>query len=212
MPRLNVMFVGDSVTLGTLGTTSYGGFRGQLLNLRSYGGMMYRTCGTTLTGMTSGENRMCGASGQTVGDLVTYVTADGGQYSWDVAIVHAGTNDCTQRNSGGTPTLATSQANLTLLLDKLRTQNPAGRVFFAKIIPNTTGAVDTLITAQNSAFATQIAARSDASFITIVDHNAAFKANANWATEWMGDATHPNDQGYKVMAATWSTALAAAGY
>jgi lysophospholipase L1-like esterase len=212
MPRLNVMFVGDSVTVGTLGSTSVGGYRGQLLTARSYQGVPYRAVGTTTTGMSGGEARMCGASGLTVGDLIPYVTTDGATYSWDIALVHAGTNDCTQRNAGGTPTLATSQANLTLLLDKLRTQNPAGRVFFAKIIPNTTAAVDTLIDAQNTAFATQIAARSDAALITVVDHNAAFKANASWATEWMGDATHPNDQGYKVVAATWGTALTAAGF
>lgn len=212
MGRLNVMYVGDSVTLGTGGTGQYGGFRGQLQNTKKYNGLPWRTVGTSLTGMSGGDNRMCGASGHTVGDLIAHVNLDGVQWRWDIALVHAGTNDCTQRNSGGTPTLATSQANLTTLLDALRAENPVGRVFFAKIIPNTTGAVDTLITAQNSAFATQIAARSDAAYITIVDHNAAFKANATWATDYMSDATHPNDQGYKVMAATWATALTAAGY
>jgi lysophospholipase L1-like esterase len=85
-------------------------------------------------------------------------------------------------------------------------------VFFALIIPNQDAGANTLITAQNLAFSTQIAARSDASYITIVDHNAAFLTNASWATDWMSDVTHPNQQGYAKMASTWDTALTTAGW
>jgi lysophospholipase L1-like esterase len=72
--------------------------------------------------------------------------------------------------------------------------------------------VDALIDAQNAAFVAQIAARADAAYITIVDVNAEFKANANWTTEYMTDDTHPSNYGYRVMAVTLANALTAAGY
>lgn len=212
MPRLKVLFVGDSITHGTGGTASAGGYRGQLQNLHSYNGLPWRCVGASVLNLIGGEPRWCGASGQTVGDTVANVNADGPAFGWDVAIVHLGTNDATQRNTGGTPTLATTQANVTTMLDALRAQNATGRVFWGLIIPNQVAAVDTLIQAQNSAISTQIAARSDASYITVVDHYAAFTANASWATDYMNDNTHPKDAGYRVMASTWSTALTAAGY
>lgn len=209
--RRRVLFVGDSITEGFGGLTSYGGFRARLLGLRKTNGLPWR-CGGGTTNMISGENRYCGGTGLTISQIDALLAIDGAQWGYDTVIAHVGTNDATQRNTGGTPTLATSQANLTTMLDRIRTQQPNARVFFGLIIPNTNAGADALITAQNSAFSTQIAARSDAALITIVDHNAAFKANANWSTEWMADASHPNNTGYVTMANTWDTALTAAGW
>lgn len=210
---LNVMPIGDSITQGTGSSTNYGGYRGQLFTIKpTYLGLPYRSCGSNTLNLFGGENKWCGASGYRIDQINPEVQRDCVQWEWDVALVHVGTNDATQRNSGGTPTLATSQANLTIMLDYLRAARPTGRVFFMKIIPSTTAAVDTLIDAQNTAFAAQIAARSDAAYITIVDVYSDFKANANWATEYMSDATHPNNMGYRVMATSLATALTAAGY
>jgi lysophospholipase L1-like esterase len=98
-------------------------------------------------------------------------------------------------------------ANLGLLWDAERAVNPNVRIFQAKIIPNTTGAVDTLITQWNTEMTAAHALRSDSSFITLVDHNAAFKLNASWATDYMADTSHPNEAGYAVMSSTWITAI-----
>jgi lysophospholipase L1-like esterase len=209
--RRNVMFCGDSITEGFGGATNYGGFRAKLLGLRKTNNLPWR-CGGSTTNMISGENRYCGGSGLTIAQIDALLAIDGPQWVYDTIIAHVGTNDATQRNTGGVPTLATSQANLTTFLDRIRAQQPTARVFFALIIPNTNAGADTLITAQNAAFAAQIAARADAGFITVVDQNAAFRANAAWATEWMADATHPNNFGYVTMANTWDTALTAAGW
>lgn len=209
--RRNVLFCGDSITDGFGGLTGAGGFRGILLGQRSTNGLPWRAGGGTITG-TFGANRYVGASGYTIAQITANLTLDGVQWSYDTVIAHVGTNDATQRNTGGTPTLATSQANLTTFLDTVRAQQPACRVFFALIIPNQDAGANTLITAQNAAFSAQIAARADASLITFVDHNAAFLANASWATDWMSDATHPNQQGYAKMAAVWSAAFTAAGW
>lgn len=213
MSALNIMFVGDSITQGTGGSTNFGGYRGQLLSIKpTYQGLPYRTVGSNTLNLFGGENKWCGASGYRIDQLNPEVQRDCVQFPWNIALLHVGTNDATQRNSGGTPTLATSQANLTIMLDYLRAARPNAQVFFMKIIPSTTAAVDTLIDAQNTAFAAQIAARADAAYITIVDVYSDFKANANWATEYMSDATHPNNYGYRVMAVTLANALTAAGY
>jgi lysophospholipase L1-like esterase len=209
--RRNVIFCGDSITDGTGGATGMGGFRGILLGLRRTNGLPWRAGGGTTTG-TFGANRYVGASGQTIAQIATNLNIDGSQWKYDTVIAHVGTNDATQRNTGGTPTLATSQADLTTFLDKIRSQQPEARVFFALIIPNQDAGANTLITAQNAAFTTQIAARSDASYITIVDMNAEFLANATWATDWMSDVTHPNQQGYLKMANVWDSALTTAGW
>lgn len=213
MNRLRVMFVGDSITGGTTGSaTNYGGYRGQLLGQKLPNGMLMRTVGSNTLSLFGAENKWVGAGGYRIDQINPEAARDSVQWAWDVALLHVGTNDATQRNSGGTPTLATSQANLTTLLNNLRASNPSGRVFFAKICPSRNAAVDALIVAQNSAFETQILARSDASLITIVDIYAAIKANANWTTEWMFDDTHPNDYGYGAVATAWANALTAAGY
>jgi lysophospholipase L1-like esterase len=209
--RRNVIFCGDSITDGFGGLVNFGGFRGLLLGQRSLNGLPWNAGGGTVTG-TFGANRYVGGSGQTIAQITANLVLDGPQWAYDTVIAHVGTNDATQRNTGGVPTLATSQANLTTFLDTIRAQQPSARVFFALIIPNQDVGANTLITAQNSAFATQIAARADVALITLVDHNAAFLANASWATDWMSDVTHPNAQGYVKMASTWGTAFTAAGW
>lgn len=209
--RRNVIFCGDSITDGFGGLANYGGFRGLLLGQRSFGGLPWNAGGSTVAGYF-GANRYVGAIGYTIAQITANLAVDGIQWPYDTVIAHVGTNDATQRNVGGVPTLATSQANLTTFLDTIRSQQPTCRVFFALIIPNQDAGANTLITAQNAAFAAQIAARADAGFITTVDQNAAFLANASWATDWMSDVTHPNAQGYAKMASVWGTAFTAAGW
>ena len=210
--RRQTLFVGDSITNGTGGSANYGGYRGQLLSACSFNGLPFRTGGSNTTNNNGAENRWCGGIGYRIDQIQPELARDGLQWSYDTVITHVGTNDATQRVSGGTPTLATSQANLTTFLDTIRSQQPAARVFFALIIPNQDGPTNTAIVAQNAAFQTQILARADTAYITIVDQYAAFVANASWATQWMSDNTHPNDQGYATMRATWYAAILAAGY
>lgn len=209
--RRRVLFCGDSITDGTGGATGLGGFRGILLGIHSTNGLMWRAGGSTAAG-SFGENRYVGGPGKTISQIATNLNLDGSQWKYDTVIAHIGTNDATQRNTGGTPTLATSQADLTTFLDTIRSQQPEARVFFALIIPNQDAGANTLITAQNLAFSTQIAGRSDAAYITTVDMNAEFLANATWATDWMSDVTHPNQQGYLKMANVWDAALTMAGW
>lgn len=210
MSRLKAMFVGDSITFGTGGQTNFGGYRATTAQGRLYGGVTWKTCGT-LVGNCD-DSLWSGGVGFRIDEMLVPVGLDLVTFVPDIVIAHVGTNDATQRATGGSPTLAASQANLTILLDSIRAASPLCIVFFAQIVPNVDPTADAIITAQNAAFVTQIGLRADAAFFRIVDQNAAIRANASWATQWMADVTHPNYRGYNAMAGAWRTALAASGY
>lgn len=208
--RLKVMFIGDSITAGTGGQTNLGGYSAQTAQGRLHNGVTWRRTGTLTLGYD--DSLFSGGIGFRIDQMLVPTGLDLTTFKPDIVVMHVGTNDATQRVSGGVPTLATSQASLTTLLDAVRAAKANCVVFFAQIVPNTDAATDAVITTQNAAFVTQIGLRSDAALISIVDQNAAIKANAAWATQWMSDTTHPNYRGYNVMAAAWRAALTAAGY
>lgn len=210
VPRLKVMFIGDSITAGTGGQTNFGGYTAQTGQGRTYSGVTWRKTGTLALGYDDGL--FSGGVGFRIDEMLVPTGLDLTTWAPDLVVMHVGTNDATQRATGGVPTLATSQTNLTTLLDLVRAANANCVVFFAQIIPNTDAGADAAITAQNAAFVTQIGLRADVALITIVDQNAAIRTNASWATQWMNDTTHPNYRGYNAMATTWRTALTAAGY
>ena len=157
--QLKVMFVGDSLTVGvgdTL-TLATGGYKTQLIagiNARLKAPAFF-------VGSQFNIGRMCGASGQTVGEVNAnpYLVVQTPQYTPDVIFLHIGTNDCTQRNTTGTPTLATSRANLTTLLDNIRTSAPKCLVFIARIIDNQT-AHSEVVEYNSTAIDTDVPARS----------------------------------------------------
>lgn len=210
VPRLKVMFIGDSITAGTGGVVSFGGYRAQTAQGRLYNGTPWRTTGT-LTGNYEFA-LWSGGIGFRIDEMIVPTGLDLTTFVPDMVIMHVGSNDAAQRVTGGTPLLATSQASLTTLLDLIRAANAACVVFFAQIIPNTDPPYDAEITVQNAAFTTQIGLRADAALITFVNQNAAMRTNVNWATEWMNDTAHPNYRGYNAMATAWRTALTAGGY
>lgn len=43
--------------------------------------------------------------------------------------------------------------------------------------------------------------------LVIADHHAAFLANPNWPTEWMGAGVHPSTAGYSKMADVWKAVI-----
>lgn len=208
--RLKVLFgPGDSITVGTgnSNTLNVGGWRAGLANrINTRLGEPPMFVGWQIQVGAAGGN-MCGASGQRVDQLISgqYGTAQYYALAPDCAFIHWGTNNATQLNSGAWPTgsVAITVADMSTGLDAFRAANPQIRIFLAKIIPNVDAGADSYVNQINSAMVTMVAARSDASLITIVDQNGAFKANASWATDYMADNTHPNEAGYAVMVNTW---------
>lgn len=204
--------IGDSITFDTIAPTE-GAYRYYLWSTLSKAirSNVYWVGENSAAGILNAGNRMCGASSQRI-DEINSTYDPGGQITRqraDLAICHLGTNDMTQLNSGAWSggSVAISVSNLSTLLDTSFAANP-NLVFVAcKIIPNTVAGADTNITAWNTAAAAMIAAHSFASRIIIADCNAAFKANATWSTDYMGDGTHPNSAGKAVIASTIVSAV-----
>jgi len=217
--RRKILFVGDVVMSSSGGTPSatvHGGLRSFIPNQKTSFGMPYRTGGAPLfNGMLGGETLWVG-SGSTnfyLDELNTLQTRDGAQWQWDTIICIAGHWDAYNLGVGlgGAPSLATTQARATTLLDTFRSQNATGRVFWCNCLPHTAAGANTAINNQNSAIASDIALRSDASYITVVDINTDYAANATYSTDW-GLFNAVNIYGHRTISSTIVTALTSAGY
>lgn len=212
--RRRYMVVGDSLAVGTPNDIARGGWREVLVG-KTYNSLPWKSVGGQSSG-NFGENRMCGQAGQTVTDLATKMLEVAPQFLSNVVgdepdpvvLIHAGTNDCTQLNSGGSPLLATSMASYTNLLNYIRNANATARVYAALIIDNQTA--HTQVVAFNSALTTLIQARTDyaSGYLKIVDMYAALGLYSG--TYW-ADGTHLNTAGYKVKGTAWTSALTADG-
>lgn len=211
--RRQVLFLGDDFTQGTgvNGATVQGGWRGLLLNLRSTNGLTWRTGGSNVTGMLGGENRFVGGSGLLLSQIAPLVTRDGAQWQYDLVVAQAGYTDYLNRFNTATPTLATTQASITTILDTIRVQEPTAPVFWVNQIPNTTVAFNTQIVNDNAAIQTQLAGRADAAYLYYVNAYTAYNANPAYSTQW-GQAGSMTPFGFTVIANTISAAITAAGY
>lgn len=210
--KLKVMFFGDSITVGT-GYTGPGGYRVTLLSrIRLRTGFIPQACGWSRTG-NFGNNFSCATSGDRAEELLADALLQVPAFIPDVCFIHIGTNDATQRNSGlWSGTVNDTINSIEDILDIIRSTNQRAKVFIAKIIPNQTAGADTYITQQNAAMQTMLDGRADyaAGLVEVVDMNAIWKQNVNWATDYMSDTTHPNRTGYEnVMADAWADAFEA---
>lgn len=206
----NIEAIGDSITygFGDAQVIAEGAWRYYLIDpLSAYLKTNLTWVGTMAAlGVQKAGRKMLGTTGRRIDEVLSTDNAAASLLITkpDLVIIHLGTNDMIQVNSGAWVggSVAVSVANLSTLLDNVRTANANAAVIVCKIIPNTSGAVDTLITQWNSAMATMVAGRSDASKIAISDLNTAFKNNASWASAYMTDPTHENAAGASVMAST----------
>lgn len=217
--RRQILFVGDVVMCGTGGVISagaQGGSRAAILNQKTTAGMPYRTGGAGVgNAMQGAENLYVGSNATStyLNAIRTLQLLDGVQWSWDTILCIAGHWDARDLGAGvgGAPTLATTRARATALLDLFRTQNAACRVFWANCLPNTNAAINTATTNQNAAIAGDIAVRGDAALISVVDLNTPYAANASFGTDW-GNFDAVNPYGHRVITTAIVSALTAAGY
>jgi lysophospholipase L1-like esterase len=121
-------------------------------------------------------------------------------------LVHIGTNDV-----GSTP-LSQSMQNIEDSIALIEAYDASLAVHVALLAPNTEPASDDLHTQFNTELRQRLLAlQAGHPNVYIVDINAVFKANPNWATEYFDDhPTHPNDTGYALMAGEWAASLQAA--
>jgi hypothetical protein len=118
----------------------------------------------------------------------------------NVVLLHAGTNDC---NTYG---WEDAHTRLGKLIDNVVAKWPQAAVVVAKIIPATSANTNSNIKSFNSKVQGVVDARAKAGKkVSVVDQFSAL----NTATD-LSDSLHPNDSGFKKMAAVWFNGLSAA--
>lgn len=117
-------------------------------------------------------------------------------------LVHIGTNDILQGVAE-----ATAVANIANMVDIITAHDPGITVYVGLLIPSTHAATDEAITSFNTALSAQLTGmQASHPRLRIVDLNAVFKQQADWAGYFV-DSIHPNDAGYALMAAEWDKRL-----
>ncbi len=124
----------------------------------------------------------------------------------DIVLIHLGANDIGQQGAAG---VANADANLRLIIPRIRIERPNVRILLAQIIgfgPGTSYFANAAQTAPLNAAIAQIASDLDqpGSRIYLVDQNSGF----NLATMMQSDGLHPNQLGEQQMADVWAAALA----
>jgi lysophospholipase L1-like esterase len=192
--QLKVMIVGDSMARGITDATviQQGGMRLRLMKgINARLSMPARFVG----GQFSGPGYMCGTSGLTVTEIFAspYLLDQLIQFAPDVIQLHIGTNDCTQLQSGGTPTLTTTRAALTAGLNLIRSVLPRCKVIISRIVDNQTAHAQ-VVNFNDLAIGTDVVARADyiAGLVVICDEYTAVGLYS--ATNYL-DGTHLNDTG-----------------
>ena len=208
-----VLLVGDSITEGTDGDTSYRCDLWELLVAGSVDFMGLRpaagTCGTP--GFDDDHD---GWGGQTTAQRVSQMLGAGSfNLSYDAALVHLGTNDKNGVNSNWNQSYVDNTLKPVYrdLIDKLRMNNPNVKSYLGQIIPcgfgpDGNGFPGCQVTHDdiNDAWADIAAEKTTAnSPIELVDHRQGFNLS-----DLKPDQVHPNASGRAKIAAKWAAALA----
>jgi lysophospholipase L1-like esterase len=215
-----VLLVGDSITQGMDGDTAY---RCDLWDLLPVGSVDF------VGGLsTTGDCALPGfdADHDAVGGATTADRVAGGAWSlsYDVALVHLGTNDKNSVNFDWTQSYIDDTLKPTYreLIDKVRQNNPDVKIYLGQIIPcgfgpdgasgflgcdvTHNGGIDNFgnpVDGINDAWADVAAEKSTPqSPITLVDHRQGFTLS-----DLKADEVHPNASGRAKMAAAWAAAL-----
>ena len=209
-----VLLVGDSITEGTDGDTSY---RCDLWESLPSGSVdflglrpAFGSCGTP--GFDDDHD---GFGGQTTAQRVAQMLAAGSfNLSYDAALVHLGTNDKNGVNSNWNQAYVDNTLKPVYrdLIDKLRMNNPDVKIYLAQIIPCGFGpdgngflGCETTHNDINNAWADIAVEKTSAnSPIELVDHRQGFSLS-----DLKPDQVHPNASGRAKMAAKWAAALSA---
>lgn len=203
--------LGDSITAGADSSDSFG-YRKPLDILLTKNNFHFIGSVGNPSGYNSYQTLGSGISGDHTDDISTRLSSDllkyfPNRFNRCVVLIHAGTNDVIN----GTPE-ATTVSRIQTMIDNIVAVSPNISIYIAKIIPTTDAGNDIKTTSLNAAIATMVIAyQATKSNLYLIDQNAAFKADANWAVDYMTNSVHPNDAGYQVMANTWYAAMVANG-
>ncbi len=153
-------------------------------------------------GMTESGNRMVGLGGQRTDQILSdyFPARQLNTWSPDLVVIHIGTNDMIQLDLGSWPfSVAVSVANLSTLLDIIRTNRPQALVVVCQIGPHRDADVDALMVTWIAQATSMIAARADTQYIAIATSRDDMVANVNWSVDYMWEAIHFNAAGQQVL-------------
>ncbi|MGV3663476.1 MAG: GDSL-type esterase/lipase family protein [Prosthecobacter sp.] len=196
---VRIMPLGDSITLGSGGTSNVGGYRGPLFTLLTDAGYVPDFVGTQTGNSSSLTDRdHQGHSGWRIAQL------DANVASWfasiadpDVILLHIGTNDF-----GGNDNINTAINRLDALILKMATLRPHARIIVTNLMergePHNTN-IQTLFNPQVPGIVSAHAAAGRK--VSFLDMRAAVPLAD------MPDNLHPNQTGYDKMAGAWLGAI-----
>lgn len=198
-----IMFLGDSITDGTGDTGNIFGYRDTAQSI--YTPSSYITVGAYYSPESDATYgvRHQGLPGQRADEMQTAIAAQLVTYMpkpnppGSVIVLHIGTNDL---NSGG-DTGATLIPQLEDIVAQITAYDSTIKLFICTILPSTTGALDTKITAYNALIVADYNGTwSSNSNIHLIDANTAFRAcNGGTFSGCMSDFLHPNSTGYTAL-------------
>jgi lysophospholipase L1-like esterase len=190
-PTVRIMPLGDSITYG-IGSSDDAGYRASLARRLTVTGFRVDFVGSQDAGPAGADGDNEGHSGWTIAQLDARTDGWLARYRPDVVLLHAGTNDL-YRPAGR----ADAPQRLGRLLDRIRRDRPAARIMVAQIVGSRRPALQRRITRYNAGVAAMVTARRD-SMVRLVDQGGVH-----------APVVHPDDAGYRVMAANWFAAITA---
>jgi lysophospholipase L1-like esterase len=191
-PPLKIMALGDSITYG-VGSLTSSSYRVDLLNRLNGVGMDVDFVGSQTSGAGGDDLQNEGHKGWTISQISEQIDRWLSTYTPDVVLLMIGTND-TARSLD----LATAPGRLSALITRLRTTNPAGHVFVAKI----PGVKEAGGQARADAFNARIPAivAAQGSHVHLVDQSTVDGLD-------LRDNLHPDDVGFAKMSYNWFRGL-----
>ncbi len=197
-PVTTIMPLGDSITYGTDGVDTQGGYRTALFNaLRNDGGTI-DFVGSQSNGPASMADRNHeGHPGWRISGIAGSINGWLDTYRPQVIALMIGTNDVVFNDD-----LANAPNRLSSLIDQITNRLPNSRLLVASITPLGNTGLNAKVNTYNASIPgivqQKVAAGKRVSFVNM---NAAVLASELY------DGTHPNPAGYAKMAAAWHTAL-----
>lgn len=192
---LRVMPMGDSITSG-FRSTDNNGYRGALRDLLKVDVTGLDFVGTLKDG-TMADRDHEGHSGWRIDQVAGIATAALQRYHPNIVTLHLGTNDM-----GDNYQVGSAPTRLAALIDQIFSIEPDTSIVVAEIIRPSDAASDARTLTYNAQIPAIVKTRADAGkHIVMVDMASAL------TTADLFDVQHPNDGGYRKMAAVWNAGV-----
>jgi lysophospholipase L1-like esterase len=189
---LRIMALGDSITYG-VGSRTSSSYRVDLHKRLQAVGMDVDFVGSQASGAGGDDLQNEGHKGWVISQISEQIDGWLSTYTPDVVLLMIGTNDVARNLDP-----ATAPSRLSALITRIRTTNPAGHVFVAKIA----GAKEAAGQARADAFNARIPAivAAQGSHVHLVDQSTVDGVD-------LRDNLHPDDVGYAKMSYNWFRGL-----